>query len=89
MTDIAGTGIGEEMHLKGEVIRYQDSVIRQMVSSIASDSPAPGYPAFGYHPRSLGRVFAGGALFDAAWLVFFNILFFALSYVAFVRYDVR
>jgi ABC-type transport system involved in multi-copper enzyme maturation permease subunit len=89
VTDIAGTGISEEMNLKGEVIRYKDSVIRQMVSSIASDSPAPGYPAFGYRARSLGRVFAGGALFDAAWLVFFNILFFALSYVSFVRYDVR
>ncbi len=89
VTDIAGTGIGEEMNLKGEIIRYKDSIIRPMISAIASDSPAGEYPAFAYHPRGLGSIFAGGALFDAAWLVFFNILFFALSYVGFVRYDVR
>jgi ABC-type transport system involved in multi-copper enzyme maturation permease subunit len=89
VTDIAGTGICEEMNLKREVIRYKDSIIRQMIAGIASDSPAKGYPAFDYRPRSLGAVFAGGALFDAAWLVFFNILFFALSYVSFIRSDVR
>jgi len=89
VTDIAGTGISEEMNLKGEIVRYKDLIIRQMISAIASDSPAKEYPAFGYRPRSLGSIFAEGGLFDAAWLVFFNILFFALSYVSFVRYDVR
>jgi hypothetical protein len=28
-------------------------------------------------------------LFDLVWLVFFSILFFAMGYIAFVRYDVR
>ncbi|OGD22227.1 MAG: hypothetical protein A2W03_08985 [Candidatus Aminicenantes bacterium RBG_16_63_16] len=89
VTDLAGTGISEELNLKGEVIRYKDSIIHQMISSMALETRAKEYPAFGYRPRSLGSIFAGGALFDAAWLVFFNILFFALSYFAFVRYDVR
>jgi len=89
VTDIAGTGIGEETSLKAEVVRYKDSIIRQMITSLASESAASEYPAFSYRPRSLGGVLAGGTLFDAAWLVFFNILFFALSYFSFVRYDVR
>jgi hypothetical protein len=46
------------------------------------------YPAFAYTPRPLDEIFAGGALFDTAWLIFFNILSFALAYVAFIRYDV-
>jgi len=47
------------------------------------------YPAFQYRYRELSEVFARGTLFDMAWLIFFNILFFAMSYLAFVRYDVR
>lgn len=89
VTDLAGTGISEEMHLKGEVIRYKDAIIGQMIDSIGSDTRVKEYPAFAHHPRSLGAIFAGGALFDAAWLAFFNLLFFALGYFAFVRYDVR
>lgn len=89
VTDLAGTGIGEEMHLKGEVIRYKNAIIGRMIGAIGSDSPAKEYPAFAYHPRSLGAVFAGGTLFDLAWLAVFNLLFFALGYFAFARYDVR
>lgn len=89
VTDIAGTGIGEESRLKGEVVRYKNSIVQRMTSSIISGAKAGGYPAFSYDYRSLPDIFAGGTLFDAAWLVFFNVLFFALSYFAFVRYDVR
>lgn len=89
VTDIAGTGISEETNLKREVVRYKNSVVQSMISSIATDSKAQGYPAFSYNYRPLPSVFAQGALFDAAWLVFFNILFFALSYFLFVKYDVR
>jgi ABC-type transport system involved in multi-copper enzyme maturation permease subunit len=89
VTDIAGTGIGEEGRLKGEVVRYKNSIVQRMVSSIISGAKTAGYPAFAYAPRSLPDIFAGGTLFDAAWLVFVNVLFFALSYFAFVRYDVR
>lgn len=86
-TDIAGTGIGEEGAFKNEVVRYKNSLLDRTLAS-----PDPGmadHPAFRYTYRPLDRVFARGALFDAAWLVVFNVLFFALSYAAFVRYDVR
>jgi ABC-type transport system involved in multi-copper enzyme maturation permease subunit len=89
ITDIAGTGMEEESQLKREVVRYKDSIIQVMISSINSDSRTKGYPAFRYNYRTLSDVFAQGALFDVAWLVFFNILFFTLSYFAFVKYDVR
>ncbi len=88
-SEIAGTGIGEERRLKGEVIRYKDAVIGQILTDWGNPNRTKTYPAFTYKPRSLGEIFAAGAFFDAAWLIFFNILSFALAFVAFVRYDVR
>jgi ABC-type transport system involved in multi-copper enzyme maturation permease subunit len=86
-TEIAGTGIGEEGALKQEVIRYKNALIDRTLAS--PDGGAAATPAFRYAYRPLDRVLASGALFDAAWLVVCGILFFALSYLAFVRYDVR
>jgi ABC-type transport system involved in multi-copper enzyme maturation permease subunit len=89
VTDIAGTGIGEESRLKSEVLRYKNSIVQRMIAAIVSDSKAEAYPAFAYAPRALPDIFSQGTLFDGAWLIFFSILFFSLSYFAFVRYDVR
>ncbi len=86
-SEIAGTGIGEESRLKQEVVRYKDSIIDKIIADQRAGDRQ--YPAFTYAPRPLAEIFAGGALFDMAWLVFFNILSFALAYVAFIRYDVR
>jgi hypothetical protein len=55
----------------------------------AADSGPKPYPVFQYRYRELSEVFARGTLFDMAWLIFFNILFFTLSFVAFIQYDVR
>ncbi len=89
VTDIAGTGIGEESRLKDEVVRYKNSIVQRMIAAIVSGSKTETYPAFVYVPKTLPEIFSQGTLFDGAWLVFFNILFFVLSYFAFVRYDVR
>jgi ABC-type transport system involved in multi-copper enzyme maturation permease subunit len=88
-SEVAGTGIGEESRLKGAVVRYKDSIIAQILANWDIEKKNTQYPAFTYTPRPLAEVFAGGALFDTVWLVFFNILSFALAFVAFVRYDVR
>jgi len=88
-SEIAGTGIGEETRLKREVVRYKDSIIDRIIDDRGSGKRDTQYPAFVYAPRPLAEIFAGGALFDTAWLAFFNILAFALAYVAFIRYDVR
>ncbi len=88
-SEIAGTGIGEERRLKGEILRYNNAVIDQILANWGAADKARSYPGFSYKPRSLGDVFAGGALFDAAWLIVFNIVSFALAFVAFVRYDAR
>lgn len=82
-TDIAGTGIGEEGLLKNEVTRYKNRYLEDILSGIKE------HAAFGYRYRSVGRVLAEGGLFDIAWLLVFNIVFFAASYAAVVRYDVR
>ena len=83
VTDIAGTGIEEEGRLKTEVIRYKNQIFPDVVEQKES------FPNFSYRYRSLSQVFAGGVLFDTAWLLFFNVFFFALSYVGMVKYDVR
>jgi ABC-type transport system involved in multi-copper enzyme maturation permease subunit len=87
VTEIAGTGIGEEGAFKKEVIRYKNALIDRSLGSPGSG--AADRPAFRYSYRPLDRVLAGGALFDAGWLAACGVLFFALSYLAFVRYDVR
>jgi ABC-type transport system involved in multi-copper enzyme maturation permease subunit len=86
-TEIAGTGIGEEGAFKREVVRYKDGLIDRMLA--APDTGLADAPAFRYAYRPLGDVLAAGALFDIAWLAACGILFFALSYLAFIRYDVR
>jgi len=86
-TEIAGTGIGEEGAFKREVVRYKDGLIDRTLAS--PDTGVADTPAFRYAYRPLGDVLASGALFDIAWLAAGGILFFALSYLAFIRYDVR
>lgn len=86
-TEIAGTGIGEEGAFKSEVVRYKNVVLGKRLAF--PDLKSSEYPAFLYRYRPLGRVLARGALFDTTWLAAFGVLFFALSYLAFVRYDVR
>jgi ABC-type transport system involved in multi-copper enzyme maturation permease subunit len=88
-SEVAGTGIGEESHLKQEVVRYKDSIIDRVIADTGAGNRGAQYPAFINSPRPLAEIFARGALFDVAWLIFFNILAFATAYVAFVRYDVR
>ncbi len=88
-SEIAGTGIAEESRLKGEVVRYKDSLIDRLIDDRDAGKRDVQYPAFVYAPRPLSEIFAEGALFDTAWLAFFNILAFALAFVAFIRYDVR
>lgn len=88
VTDIAGTGIGEEDNLKKEITQYKNAIYPDVFKARFNRTEVQHSP-FAYHYRSLPEIFSQGALFDTAWLVFFNILFFALSYFAFVRYDVR
>lgn len=86
-SEIAGTGIGEQSRLKQEVVRYKDSIIDKILANRGDGKTS--YPAFTYAPRRLADIFAERAFFDTVWLIFFNILSFALAYVAFIRYDVR
>ena len=88
VTEIAGTGVGEESRLKSAVVNYKNSIFSQIISTRMGKAGKE-YPAFAYRSRTLSQIFSEGALFDMVWLVFFNILFFALSYFAFVKYDVR
>jgi ABC-type transport system involved in multi-copper enzyme maturation permease subunit len=82
-TELAGTGIDEESRLKSEIIRHKDAVL------LETDRGVKEHPAFVYRYRSVGLVLSEGGLFDLAWLTIALVLFFALGFVAFVRYDVR
>jgi ABC-type transport system involved in multi-copper enzyme maturation permease subunit len=88
-TAIAGTGIDEESRLKADIVRYKNSIIDRLIDDTDAGRRDARYPAFVDRPRSLAEVFAGGALFDLAWLAVLNILVFGLAYAGFVRYDVR
>ncbi|MGD2246502.1 MAG: ABC transporter permease subunit [Candidatus Aminicenantes bacterium] len=88
VTDLAGTGIEEEENLKKSVISYTNNILPD-VSTAVVERTEQLYPAFQYRYRLLPEVFARGTLFDTTWLVFFNILFFSLSYFALAKYDAR
>ena len=83
VTEIAGTGIGEESRFKGEFIRYKDQIAQLMLNGSES------FPAFGYAYRSVGQVLAEGGLFDLVWLIVLNVIVFAAGYAAIIRSDVR
>ncbi len=59
-SEIAGTGIGEETRLKGDVVRYKDSIIDRMIADVDARKRDAQYPAFTYKPRPLAEIFAAG-----------------------------
>lgn len=82
-TELAGTGIDEESRLKSEILRHKDAVRLEMDRGVTQ------HAAFSYRYRTVGEALAEGGLLDLTWLVIVLVLFFALGFVAFVRYDVR
>lgn len=88
VTEVAGTGVGEEEQLKKAVIEYKNNIFPEVSSATLSQQNKE-FPTFSYRYRSISQVFKQGGLFDAAWLVFFNILLLSISYFSFVKYDVR
>ncbi len=78
-----------KIRLKGEVVRYKNAIIDEIIADQAAGKREVRYPAFAYRQRPVAEVFAAGALFDLAWLAVFNVLVFALAYAGFVRYDAR
>lgn len=86
-TDIVNTGILEERRVKGAVLLYKDSVWDKETDS---DGNLLGdFAAFSYSRSALSEVLHSSGLSNLLIIVIFNILFFAASYVAFLRYDVR
>jgi len=86
-TDITGTGVKEEHKMKEAVLNYKDMVWDKPVDSggnILGD-----FPAFTFRRSSIKEVLADEGLFNFAILILFNVLSFASTYVAFLKYDVR
>ena len=79
-TDLMGTGISEERRLKRAVRQYFFE---------GNEDDERGHPSFAYQRTSCQEVLARRGLNDLLILVLFNLLFFAATYVAFLRYDVR
>lgn len=79
-TDLMGTGISEERRLKSAVLQYMFG---------SGDDDERDRPSFSYQRTSCREVLGRGGLNHLLILVLFNLLFFAATYVAFLRYDVR
>jgi len=86
-TDLAGTGLLEEVRVKQTVLQYKNQVFGQDTDS---DGNLIGeFPAFSYARMRLTDVLNLESLGNFLILLLFNILFFSIAYVAFLRYDVR
>lgn len=79
-TDLMGTGILEERRLKSAVLKYMFG---------GEDDEERSRPRFNYQRTSCREVLGQGGMNNLLILVLFNLLFFAATYVAFLRYDVR
>ncbi|UCF15555.1 MAG: hypothetical protein JSW59_19325, partial [Phycisphaerales bacterium] len=79
-TDLMGTGILEEGKLKSAVMQYMFG---------SGGGGGRDRPTFSYQRTSCREVLGRGGLNNFLILVLVNLLFFAATYVAFLRYDVR
>lgn len=102
-TEISGTGARERDHFRRQLERYrqdwakyvEDKIGQYRAQQRASGVGGEGqsfdpsdYPRFPYEPPSL-RSQLSGALLDLLLLGVWNVLFFLLAYLSFLRYDVR
>jgi len=102
---LAGTSLKLADHFKDEATAYQEdyaAFIKEktgvvpgagmVMIKIGEEEPEPIDPAelpeFHYDPVSLGETVEAAAM-DMGLLAFFNLLFFAGAFTAFLRYDVR
>lgn len=86
-TDIAGTGLFEENRVKQAVLQYKDQIFG---TETDSDGNLLGqFPVFTYQRKSLGDVLNLETLGNFVILILFQLLFFSISYVSFLKYDVR
>lgn len=79
-TDLMGTGMLEEGRLKNAVVKYM------FASGNDEDRDRP---RFSYQRTSCREVLGRGGPNNLLILVLFDLLFFAATYVVFLRYDVR
>ena len=102
-TNLAGTSLELKEHYREEASLYQEIYARFMREKNdggpvffrgpgEEDPPEPidtsEVPVFLYQQPPLGKVIQASIL-DFGILIFFNLLFFAGAFVAFLRYDVR
>lgn len=86
-TDIACTGIREDMKLKQAVIRYKDTVFS---NSSGNNEVLPNdVPRFSFVRSSVHEVMSNEGFLNLLVLVLFAIAAFSATYVSFLRYDVR
>jgi len=79
-TDLMGTGMLEEGRLKKAVVKYMFP---------SEDEQQRERPKFSYQRASCREALGRGGLNNLLLLVLFDLLFFATTYVVFLRYDVR
>ncbi|MBM4160305.1 MAG: ABC transporter permease [Ignavibacteria bacterium] len=84
LTDIANTGLYEEVRAKDAVTQY----VERNFNRINELEPGP-IELFRYTRASLGEVFSATGYVDVVVILFFATLFIAAAYVRFLIYDPR
>lgn len=87
MTDLAGTGIGEEAFLRRAVRRYRADITADLIQNLGSSDKE--VASFHYRRRSLAQVLNEGAWVDMGWICVYSLMVFLAAFFAFVRADVR
>ena len=91
----AGTGPEDSLDFKRDVLRYQSVAIEDALKLLAiargSETGEPDFKAtpFVEQRRSLADALIGEVLPAAGALLLMTLVFFAASFIAFMRYDVR
>jgi len=86
-TDIAGTGLNEEMKAKHDVLNYKNMIWNRESDS---DGNLTGtFPFFSYQRISIADLLSGDTTVNLILLIIYNVIFFTVSYVGFLRYDIR
>lgn len=84
LTDIANTGLYEEVKAKDAIAQYLDRNYFRIIH--LERGPAD---VFTYTRASLGEVFSETAFVDVAVIALFTLVFISGSYVRFLTYDPR
>ncbi len=86
-TEIAGTGIDDEIRLKEAVVRFKNAIWAMPTNS--NGDLVGEFPPFSFERGTVSQNFGGDGLVNIVIILLYLLLAYAGSYTAIIRYDVR